>query len=122
MTIMVTPGDDIKDRAISMAHHQLLAIDQQKHEDQDGGQDHSVDHLGNIHDRNEGEIGKEDDPGAEKDHEGVESVELRGLDQFLVNPHLPTQTPADEIGPSLLSMAVHASLELVPPKLGRVLP
>ena len=92
------PCDDIKDRAVSIAHHQLLVIDEKQHEDEDDGQHHPVNHLGEVHDRNQGKIGIKDDPRPQKNHEGVEPVELGGLQEFLVNPHLPTQAFADEIG------------------------
>ena len=56
------PGNGVEDGAIGISHHQLLIIDKQEHEDENKGQDHSIDHLGEIHDRDEREVGIENDP------------------------------------------------------------
>lgn len=39
------PGDDVEDGSIRMLSHQLLIVDKEKHEDEDKGQNHSIDDL-----------------------------------------------------------------------------
>lgn len=55
------PCDRIEDRAICIIHHQLLVIDEQKHEYEDKGESHSIDHLREVHDRDQRNIRIEDD-------------------------------------------------------------
>jgi hypothetical protein len=39
------PGNGVEDGTICIFHHQLLIIDEQKHEDENDGKNHSIDHL-----------------------------------------------------------------------------
>ena len=39
------PGNGIEDGTICISHHQLLIIDEQKHEDENKGENHSIDHM-----------------------------------------------------------------------------
>ena len=39
------PGDGIEDGAIRMVHHQFFIIDEQEHEYENKGEDHSIDDL-----------------------------------------------------------------------------
>lgn len=39
------PGDGVGESSIRMIHHQLLVINEQKHEDEDKGKYHPIDHL-----------------------------------------------------------------------------
>ena len=39
------PGDRIEERAVRMLCHQLLVVDEEKHEDEHERKDHPIDHL-----------------------------------------------------------------------------
>jgi hypothetical protein len=55
------PGNRIEDKPIRMIHHQLFIIDNKKHEDEDEGENHSIEDLREIHDRDQREMRVKDD-------------------------------------------------------------
>ena len=55
------PCDHIEDQAIRMVHHQLFIVDEQQHEDEDKGENHSIEDLREIHDWDQREIRVKDD-------------------------------------------------------------
>ena len=86
------------DETVRIFPHDPSVVDQQEHEDEDDGEDRPVDHLGVEHDADQRHVGQEDDPGAEKDHQRIEAVELGGLQELAVEARLPSEGLADRVG------------------------
>ncbi len=90
--------DPVEEPSIGVAPHDLAVVHQDDHENENKRKEGPIDHLGIEHNGNQGYVGEEDDCRAEKYHERVEAVELRGFGEFPVNTRFPAERLTDRVG------------------------
>src|ERR1035438_9932399 len=92
------PGDQVEGARIGPFAHDVHFVDQQHHEDENEGQQDTVEHLGEQNHLHQRKFGDQDDAGAEHDQQGIEPVEYRRILESLADAGFEAEALADGVG------------------------
>src|SRR3974390_1152612 len=91
------PSDEIEHKGVGVVAHEVFAIDEEKHEDDNDGKPDAIADLRKNKDFPERGVGEQDDACADDDENCVEPVEGGSFTEFVVEPGFETHAFADDV-------------------------
>ena len=91
------PCDYVEGSCVDVVAHQIAAVDEQEHEDQDDWEPDAVAYLREDENFFQRGVGNQNDGGPYHDHARVEAVEDWGVIEFVVDARLEAHAFADHV-------------------------